>query len=164
MLASVVIVQDSVIWIDVVTAAAVVIGVSFAGLQLRRQARIAESEHLMGMLRRWSEKPLQDARHLVDQYSDSNGVLTAMEGFEKTHDEREFVLLRILAFYEDLGILARDMKVIQVKSVRNSLASSVAYYWERFELVVLDLRQKQEADGKKPTAYAWFENLKNKIS
>lgn len=173
-MASVVIVETSSPWFDagllavgLLTFLAIGAGVWVAWKQLGRQAKIAESEHLMGMLRRWSEMPLQEARHLVDSFEDGDEVLLAMDEYEDSHDEREFVLLRIPAFFEDLGILALDLKVVEVRSVKNSVGSSIDYYWKRFKPLVLDMRKKREerkAVGKVPTAYKWFEDLKNEVS
>ena len=180
MLASV-IVETSNVWFDIGmivvgagTLSAIAAGVYVAQNQLglaavaqKRQAKIAEAEHLMGMLRRWSELLLQEARHLADDYKDGKSLRNAMEKFEKKHDEREFVLLRIPAFFEDLGILVGDMEVIEVESVRNSMASSIDYYWTKFEPYILDLRterRKIKATDKVPIAYAWFEDLWNEVS
>lgn len=174
MLASGVIVETSSPWFDagmlvvgLLTVSTIGAGVWVAWVQLGRQAKIAEAEHLMGMLRRWSELLLQEARHLVDDFESGEEVLMAMQRFENTHDEREFVLLRIPAFFEDLGILTKDMEVIKPKSVENSMASSIRYYWEKFEPIILDMREqreKQKTADKVPTAYKWFEDLKDEVS
>ena len=171
MLAHVVVNVESVTWVDIgtligvaLTFGAIEAGVVVAYVQLGRQAKISESEHLIGMLGRWSEVLLQDARYLVDSFKDGDEVLRAMGLYEDSHDQREFVLRRIPGFFEDLGILTGDIKVIEVRSVRNSMATSIRLYWEKFKPFIDKERKRQKADGKEPTAYEWFEKLKKDVS
>ena len=139
----------------VLATIAILVGVPVALMQLRRSARAAESQHVMDVLKRWDEDPLEKARHELNKSDNPTELLETLKNYDKAGDKKLFVLLRVPGFFEDLGWLVFGVGVVKVESVRSALGSSVTYYWERFELCAKHMRETHND----PSNYEWFEKL-----
>ncbi|MCH8994411.1 MAG: hypothetical protein IH959_05505 [Chloroflexi bacterium] len=132
----------------------------FAARAQRDQAKAAESQHLMGVLSKWEDRPLEEARRMLRRYGDGHELKNALEKLEEAASDDYFTLGRVPDFFEDLGVLVFDLKVVKAKSVRNSLGSSIRHYWRYFEPYVETARVGQ----KQSTMYEWFEKLSNEMA
>ena len=165
MLASDIIIIDSVSWVDIATLVgafltfgAILLGVCVASFQLGRQAEIAESEHLMDTLRKWDDARLEESRLAVHQLEPGRLATALMELGPRDADY--YTLMRVFGFFEDLGVLVCKLGVIKPESIAASLGSPIRYYWKMFRPFVCKARIEEEH----PTMYEWFKELKNQVS
>ena len=141
----------------------VVAALGFAGWQLSRTARIAESEHLADVLKKWDEARIEEARLAANQYANKTLLLQALIDAEEHSTEEYFVLLRLPNFLEDVGNLVFDQRIVKVESVRHSLGSSIKYYWGLYEPFAQHLQEQQRERGDDATTFEAFKKLANQM-
>ncbi len=135
----------------------------FAARQLSRTAKTAESEHLADVLRKWDDERLEEARHAVNQYDGRDQLLQALVDGDAQSTKDYFVLLRVPNFFEDVGNLVFDQKVVRIESVRHGLRGSVRYYWQLFEPFAQRLQEEQRKRGEEATVFEAFRKLAEQV-
>ncbi len=157
MMASVVIVTESVTWVDFATFVVIFFAAVFAGFQVISQRKAREAQLMTDLSARWDSAALTRARRLVSAPpSNPAAILARMTELEAQDSAAFFALLRLPNFFEDLAILVEEGS-ISLRVVKKSLAGAIRTYFQLYKLFV---ESEQKAS---PSSYEHWEKLYNDL-
>jgi hypothetical protein len=110
----------------------------YAGQQVR-EARIGRQAQMAAdFFRRWNDGPLEETRHLVDQYGSSDALRTAFARFVAERSVDAYVLYRELDYFEQLGALEQHGG-FDFQLIRTLLGPRLIDRWEMWEPAIQDV-------------------------
>lgn len=140
----------------VLTLVVIVVAALFARSQLEELERGRHAQTLLHMSQRWDSEPiLQESKKLVMAYKTPTDLEQAMRRLYGKRDPELTALLKMTAFYEELGVLV-NQKALSFEMVDEWLGEMVRDHWIRWAASVAFARSN-EALGRERLARNWEE-------
>lgn len=138
----------------------------FAARQLdeMRKAREVErdsrdAQFLSNVAKRWDSEPLMSCQKaLMDFRGDACAIRDYLMNLREAWDPRYLDLMTVAGLFEELGILV-ERKLVSPDLVSHYLGGAVKKNWQRYEIFVRALREKNRDDS----LYEWFQKLAERM-
>jgi hypothetical protein len=115
-----------------------IVGLIFGIAQVKAAARDRKERLTLETLRNFQTHEFAELLFRINAYN----IPSTFEGWRKLPDNDQIMFLQFTQEMESLGILVAE-KFINIDLVDKTLGSFVTTSWDKFKIVILDIRVKQ---------------------
>lgn len=137
-------------WLDVAILGVLVIGLFFAGYQLRSMRRSRDAELLAHMTMLWESEPLREGREQIQAHVEN--LPQVLERSAESDITKFIKLITVANYFETVGLLVK-LKCLGHKPAKELFGSAVWEYYKLYDPYIKAHR------GEDPELYIYFEHL-----